>query len=155
MIALGDNFHDLGGPERLAPSDRTTLFDLQRGRDWIWIAATTIPIRAAASAVPLRARVSLGSLIFRHEPKLVPNEGEIAGHLHPCARVHRRGRVMTRRCFASDGQRMILPAFGAYTGGLNIRDPAFIKVFGALAFTAHVIGELRLYSFAAARCRAD
>jgi uncharacterized protein len=155
VIALGDNFHDLGGPERLAAPDRATLFDLQRGRDWIWIAGNHDPDPRGGIGGAFARSVSLGSLVFRHEPKVAPNEGEIAGHLHPCARVHRRGRVMTRRCFASDGQRMILPAFGAYTGGLNIRDAAFIKVFGALAFTAHVIGELRLYSFAAARCRAN
>jgi hypothetical protein len=61
---------------------------------------------------------------------------------------------VTRKCFAADDRRMILPAFGAYTGGLNIRDRAFLAVFGALAFTAHLIGERRLYAFAAARCLA-
>jgi metallophosphoesterase superfamily enzyme len=80
--------------------------------------------------------------------------GEIAGHLHPSARVTQRGHVVTRRCFAASGRRMVLPAFGAYAGGLDIRDRAFAKVFAAHAFTAHLIGERRLYAFAAARCRA-
>ena len=79
----------------------------------------------------------------------------IAGHLHPCARVRRRGRTLMRRCFATDGRRLVMPAFGAYAGGLNIRDAAFIRVFGALAFTAHLIGGKRLYAFAAARCLSD
>ena len=80
--------------------------------------------------------------------------GEIAGHLHPCARVSQRGRVVTRKCFAADEARMIMPAFGAYAGGLNIRDHAFLQVFGALGFTAHLLGDRRLYAFAAARCLA-
>jgi len=60
-----------------------------------------------------------------------------------------------RRCFASDGRRLVMPAFGAYAGGLNIRDQAFAAVFGTLAFTAHVLGEARLYAVAARRCLAD
>ncbi len=96
--------------------------------------------------------VALGPLTFRHEPTGGAADGEIAGHLHSGARVSQRGRTVTRKCFAADGRRMIMPAFGAYTGGLNIRDRAFVKVFGALAFTAHLLGERRLYAFAAARC---
>ena len=63
--------------------------------------------------------------------------------------------MLTRRCFASDGKRLVMPAFGAYTGGLNIRDTAFVTLFGALAFTAHLIGQKRLYAVSAARCLAD
>jgi metallophosphoesterase superfamily enzyme len=66
--------------------------------------------------------------------------------------VTQRGLAVTRKCFVTDGRRLIMPAFGAYAGGLNIRDRAFARVFGALAFTAHLIGERRLYTFAAARC---
>ena len=66
-----------------------------------------------------------------------------------------RGRSVTRKCFAADDRRMILPAFGAYTGGLNIRDRAFANVFGARKVTAHMLGEGRLYAFAAARCLPD
>ena len=81
--------------------------------------------------------------------------GEIAGHLHPVARVSGRGRTVSRRCFASDGVRLVMPAFGAYAGGLNVRDRAFAQVFGSLAFTAHMLGERRLYALAAERCMAD
>ena len=62
---------------------------------------------------------------------------------------------MSRRCFASDGARLVMPAFGAYAGGLNVRDRAFADVFGTLAFTAHMLGEGRLYALAAERCMAD
>jgi metallophosphoesterase superfamily enzyme len=82
-------------------------------------------------------------------------DGEIAGHLHPIARVVQRGRTTSRRCFAGDGRRLVMPAFGAYTGGLNVRDRAFADVFGTLSFTAHMLGERRLYAIAARRCLAD
>ena len=82
-------------------------------------------------------------------------QGEIAGHLHPVARVAGRGRAVSRRCFATDGRRMVMPAFGAYAGGLNVRDRAFANVFDTLAFTAHMLGEQRVYAVAAKRCLPD
>jgi metallophosphoesterase superfamily enzyme len=66
-----------------------------------------------------------------------------------------RGRAVGRRCFATDGRRMVMPAFGAYAGGLNVRDRAFAEVFATLAFTAHLLGEKRVYPVAAARCLPD
>ena len=155
VVALGDNFHDGGGPARLAPDDRADLMALQRGRDWVWIAGNHDPDPRDGIGGAFARSIALGALVFRHEPTPRVALGEIAGHLHPTARVHRRGRTMRRRCFASDGARLVMPAFGAYTGGLNIRDKAFVEVFGALAFTAHVMGEQRVYAFAAARCLAD
>ncbi|MGB7257383.1 MAG: phosphoesterase, partial [Pseudolabrys sp.] len=82
-------------------------------------------------------------------------DGEIAGHLHPVARVAHRGRAVSRRCFAADKSRMVMPAFGAFTGGLNVRDMAFLAVFGTVKFTAHMLGEDRLYAFDAKRCLSD
>jgi uncharacterized protein len=154
VIALGDSFHDGGGPARVMPQDRAALTGLQRGRDWVWIAGNHDPDPAGGIGGAFAQSLSLGPLTFRHEPTEGAADGEIAGHLHPSARVTQRGRTMTRKCFAASDRRMILPAFGAYTGGLNIRDRVFIDVFGALAFTAHLIGERRLYAFAAARCLA-
>jgi uncharacterized protein len=160
VIALGDNFHDGGGPARLAATDRAHLHELQRGRDWVWIAGNHDPDpREGIGGVFARA-LALGPLSFRHEPtegggKSSDFGGEISGHLHPAARIHQRGRTQTRKCFATDSERLVMPAFGAFTGGLNIRNAAFLNVFGALGFTAHLIGQRRLYSFAAARCLAD
>ena len=154
VIALGDSFHDGGGPARVMPQDRAALAALQRGRDWVWIAGNHDPDPARDIGGVFAKGVSLGPLTFRHEPTEGIADGEIAGHLHPSARVAQRGRAVTRKCFATDGRRLIMPAFGAYAGGLNIRDHAFMKVFGALAFTAHLIGDRRLYAFAAARCLA-
>jgi DNA ligase-associated metallophosphoesterase len=166
VIALGDNFHDGGGPARLAATDRAQLHELQRGRDWIWIAGNHDPDPGEGIGGVFARALALGPLSFRHEPTEGGRDGsrgesfgescgEISGHLHPAARIHQRGRTQTRKCFATDGQRLVMPAFGAFTGGLNIRNAAFLKVFGALGFTAHLIGQRRLYSFAAARCLAD
>ena len=78
-----------------------------------------------------------------------------AGYAHAAvARVAQRGRAVSRRCFATDGKALVMPAFGAYTGGLNIRDRAFAAVFGAHKFTAHMLGDNRLYAFAVSRCLA-
>jgi uncharacterized protein len=158
VVALGDNFHDGGGPARLAKSDRAHLLELQRGRDWVWIAGNHDPDPGEGIGGAFARSLALGPLSFRHEPAAGGDggiTGEIAGHLHPAARVHQRGRTLTRKCFATDGTRLVMPAFGAYTGGLNIRNAAFLKIFGALGFTAHLIGQRRLYAFAAARCLAD
>jgi uncharacterized protein len=155
VVALGDNFHDIGGPARLAASDRKSLLDMQRGRDWIWIAGNHDPEPREGLGGVFARSLAVGALQFRHQPKPQRNDGEIAGHLHPSARIHRRGRTLVRRCFATDGKRLVMPAFGAYTGGLNIRDTAFVTIFGALAFTAHLIGQKRLYAVSAARCLAD
>lgn len=155
VIALGDSFHDGGGPARLSNISRAALAALQRGRDWLWIAGNHDPDPAPSIGGSFTGSLVLGPLSFRHEPSPQPSFGEVAGHLHPVARVSGRGRAVSRRCFASDGRRMIMPAFGAYTGGLNVRDRAFIAVFGALAFTAHMLSEHRIYAVPAARCLAD
>jgi len=153
VIALGDSFHDGDGPARLSLEDRDNLHALQRGRDWVWLAGNHDPEPAANVGGTFHAMLTLGPLTFRHIPSGA--EGEIAGHLHPVARVSHRGRAVSRRCFAADKTRMVMPAFGAFTGGLNIRNAAFADVFGTVAFTAHMLGEERLYAFAAKHCLRD
>jgi DNA ligase-associated metallophosphoesterase len=155
VIALGDSFHDGGGPARIGDADRALLAALQCGRDWIWIAGNHDPDPADGIGGRFAEALALGALTFRHEPSAKAIDGEIAGHLHPQARVVRRGRAVSRRCFASDGNRLVMPAFGAYTGGLNVRDRAIAALFGSLAFTAHMLGDRRIYAIAASRCLSD
>jgi uncharacterized protein len=155
VVALGDSFHDGGGPARMAEASRASLTALQRGRDWLWLAGNHDPDPPQGVGGRVAAELAIGSLIFRHEPSPRGGDGEIAGHLHPSARVAQRGRGVARRCFAADAKRMVMPAFGAYAGGLNIRDRAFVALFGALSFTAHLLGAARLYAIPAARCLAD
>jgi DNA ligase-associated metallophosphoesterase len=153
VIALGDSFHDGGGPDRLADADRTQLRALQAHRDWIWITGNHDPEPANNIGGSFGGALAIGALTFRHLPS--GGQGEICGHLHPVARVSHRGRAVSRRCFATDGIRMVMPAFGAYAGGLNIRDAAFADVFDTLAFTAHMLGDQRLYAFPARHCMPD
>jgi DNA ligase-associated metallophosphoesterase len=154
VIALGDSFHDGRGPGRLVDTDRAALGALQRGRDWIWMAGNHDPDPPQGVGGRFVPELKVGSITFRHEPTGKIN-GEIAGHLHPVARVSRRGRAVSRRCFAGDSERLVMPAFGAYAGGLNVRDRAFTQVFATLAFTAHMLGAGRVYAVAAKQCLPD
>jgi DNA ligase-associated metallophosphoesterase len=150
VIALGDSFHDRNAHERLSQPNREVIAALQLRRDWIWISGNHDPALPSDLGGVVAQEVAIGRIVFRHEP--TGAAGEIAGHLHPKARVSTRGRSMERRCFASDGERAIMPAFGAYTGGLNIRDAAFARIFQTLGFVAHVLGDRRLHAIAASRC---
>src|SRR4051794_27951753 len=150
VIALGDSFHDRNAHDRLSASDRNSIAGLQAGCDWIWIAGNHDPDLPSHLGGVVASEVAIGPLAFRHEP--TGASGEIAGHLHPKARVSTRGRSTERRCFACDGQRAVMPAFGAYTGGLSIRDEAFTRIFQTIGFLAHVLGDNRLHTIAASRC---
>jgi DNA ligase-associated metallophosphoesterase len=150
VIALGDSFHDRKAHERLSAPDREAVAALQARRDWIWIAGNHDPALPRDIGGVVASEVAVGGIVFRHEP--TGAVGEIAGHLHPKARVTTRGRSVERRCFASDGTRAVMPAFGAYTGGLSIRDAAFKKIFQTAGFMAHVLGDNRMHAIAASRC---
>jgi len=150
VIALGDSFHDSDAHNRLSRADSEAIVAMQARRDWIWISGNHDPALPSDIGGIVAEEVAVGPIVFRHEPTGAP--GEIAGHLHPKARVATRGRSMERRCFACDGERAVMPAFGAYTGGLSIRDAAFAKIFQTLGFMAHVLGDNRLHSIAASRC---
>lgn len=144
VLALGDSFHDGGGSARLHESDRQVLKSLLRGRTWIWLLGNHDPEPPRDLGGDTVDMLALGGLIFRHEPMEAEAPGEVAGHLHPAAAVTRRGRRIRRRCFVSDGRRLVMPAFGAYAGGLDVSD----AVFGALftdGFTAWLLGRERLY----------
>jgi metallophosphoesterase superfamily enzyme len=125
---------------------------LQAGRDWIWIAGNHDP--AAPSGLPgeHHAALEIGGIALRHEPTAGLGMGEIAGHLHPVARVASRTGTLRRRCFACDGARLIMPAFGAYAGGLNVLDPAFAALFGARERHAHVLGRDAVHTVSPRQC---
>ncbi|ODM70765.1 ligase-associated DNA damage response endonuclease PdeM [Bradyrhizobium elkanii] len=150
VIALGDSFHDRDAHARLSDPDREALAALQLRRNWIWISGNHDPALPSDLGGVVATEVAIGPIEFRHEP--TGAAGEIAGHLHPKARVPTRGRSVERRCFASDGERAVMPAFGAYTGGLSIRDAAFTRIFGSPGFMAHVLGDNRVHAFVASRC---
>jgi len=155
VIALGDSFHDLGADGRMHAEDAAALSGLVASVPrWVWIEGNHDPVPPPRFGGEVAADMRLGPLILRHEPQPGSQPGEVAGHLHPCARVRGRGRSVRRRCFLSDGTRLILPAFGAYAGGLNCRDAAYTRCFGR-APDAWVIGRERVYPVPAKRCVAD
>jgi DNA ligase-associated metallophosphoesterase len=146
VIALGDSFHDVGGPDRLGDDERETLRRVQAGRNWIWITGNHDRSLPECIGGDVMNETTLGPLALRHEPV----EGaacEVAGHLHPVGKVVMRGRGVRRRCFLTDGQRCVMPAFGAYAGGLNACDAAFKPLFPN-GFTAHLIGTERIFAIA-------
>jgi len=146
VIALGDSFHDGEGPDRLPDAARDRLSNFMSRAEWIWIEGNHDPDVPAWLGGKATCEIAIGGLVFRHEPR-ADTAGEIAGHLHPCATVTRRGHSMRRRCFVSDGVRLVMPAFGAYTGGLNVRDPAFQSLFGT-SYLAYALGGRRVYAVA-------
>jgi len=153
VVSLGDSFHDGEGSARLPELFRSALAALMAGRDWLWVSGNHDPEPPANVGGDSVLEVSYGAVQLRHEPSLAAGEGEIAGHLHPCARIVQRGRSVRRRCFATDGSRMVMPAFGSYTGSLNVLDRAFAGLFRRDGFVAHMLGEDRTYAISGKRLR--
>lgn len=151
VILLGDSFHDSKSIRRMAPDDRARLDRLAQGRDWVWLEGNH-DIRALAGALDdlpgeIVETLALGSLNLIHEPQGQPKAGEVAGHLHPAARVAAYGRSVRRPCFVTDGRRAVLPAFGAFTGGLDVKDPAIAGLFGDAPLAA-ALGRDKVHALA-------
>jgi len=153
VISLGDSFHDSWGAERLPGAFREMLLALMAGRDWFWIAGNHDPRPPADLPGTTVAELAIAALRFRHEPQAGAPDGEIAGHLHPCARIFQRGRSLRRRCFAGDGARLIMPAFGAYTGSLNILDRAYAGLFRRESLMAYMLGDSGVFPIAGSLLR--
>jgi len=148
VIALGDSFHDVKAADRLDTDEKAMLAAQVNRTDWIWIEGNHDPHPPAWLGGTVTAEIAIGGLVFRHEPSAQPQPGEIAGHLHPCATVSLRGKSLRRRCFAADAMRLVMPAFGAYAGGLDVRDEAIANLFDG-AFAAYMLGGRRVYAVAA------
>lgn len=144
VIALGDSFHDRAAETRISERDLASLRLLQRGRDWLWVTGNHDPVISREMGGATMAMLSLAGVALRHEPDPDEPGCEIAGHLHPAAKVRMRGRALRRRCFAFSERRCIMPAMGAYAGGLNLRDAAFRPLFRE-GVTAHMLGDGRLF----------
>lgn len=155
VVALGDSFHDMQAETRMDMEDAARLAMLSHCAEWIWIAGNHDPVPSRRFGGTVAHELRVGPLTFRHEPQRAPATGEIAGHLHPCAAVRIRGRRLRRRCVASDGTRAILPAFGAYAGGLNVLDEAYEALLPGLAFHAWMMGARTVVPVAARRLEGD
>ena len=156
VIALGDSFHDSRAGERIGAEDRRMIAALQLRRDWIWITGNHDRILPRRLPGESSAELSIGAIVFRHEPVAGAGTGEIAGHLHPVARVAGRGSSVRRRSFVANGARCVLPAFGAFAGGLNLVDRAFEPLFrGRASILAYVMGRDAIYAVPRALCLPD
>lgn len=129
VVLLGDTFHDRKAEGRLAADDAARLRALAVGRTLVWVIGNHDADGPKALPGQVEDELRLGGFNLRHEPRGGPQPGEVAGHLHPAAKVKAPRGVVRRRCFITDGERVILPAFGAYAGGLNVRDAAFAGMF--------------------------
>lgn len=154
VVALGDSLHDRWAGLRMTEPLRQEIRRIQSGRSFIWIAGNHDPLPHDLGGECMET-LAVGRLTFRHLPGEAPASGEVCGHLHPAARVAVRGRGVRRRCFVTDGRRMVMPAFGAYAGGLSVRDPAISSLFPPWGFTAHLLGAHRTYELPAAACLGD
>lgn len=157
VICLGDSFHDNGGATRLGEAERSRIAALQRGRAWYWISGNHDSQLPADGCIggEIVDKMALEGLLFRHEPAAGPQRGEVAGHLHPSAKVRGRGRSVRRRAFATDGDRLVMPAFGVLAGGLNVLDRAFFSLFRPPRARAFMLGDGRLFPVAFASLSRD
>jgi DNA ligase-associated metallophosphoesterase len=153
VLCLGDSFHDGGGADRMPQPYRDRLLAMMAGREWIWIAGNHDPAAPGDLPGTIADEIAIGRLLFRHEPRPGAAAGEIAGHLHPGAVIVQRGRAVRRRCFATDGERLVMPAFGAFTGMLNVLDGAYRSLFRWESFVAHMLGAERVYALSRSRLR--
>jgi uncharacterized protein len=179
LVFLGDSFHDSDGETRLVGSHGAILRRLTSAYDTIWICGNHDPEPPQDIGGHGADMLMLGPLALRHEPirhstspphpsrakknaiHLLPrggwrdfpasNQFEIAGHLHPGCGINQRGRRIYGKCFVSDDTRLIMPAFGAYTGGLSVNSPAFKDLFKMETAQALMIGRAALHRFPLAR----
>lgn len=152
VICLGDSIHDPDACGRIDAEDAALIARMTGARDWIWIAGNHDPDPPAAWGGRTFRELAIGPICFRHQASnTMPEAGtaEVSGHFHPTASVATRAARVSGRCFASDGLRAVLPAFGAYAGGLNVLDPAIARLFGA-AFDVVMLGRRRLFTFSSA-----
>lgn len=154
ILFLGDAFHDREASRRMSEADRQALEDLGRAADLVWITGNHDPEPDADLPGEAADEVRLGDLVLRHEPLPAPAPGEIAGHLHPCARIATPRGAVRRRCLVTDGERAILPAYGAFTGGLNVLDPAFSGLFRKSPVVA-ALGDSRVHAAGIRSLRPD
>lgn len=140
IIALGDSFHDGQARERLDEQDAKAIAALTAACEFIWIIGNHDPHPPQDLGGSIADEVSLGRLVFRHEPARDAAPGEVIGHFHPCAAIRARGRHLRRPCFVTDGARLILPSFGAYTGGLNVLDNAYAEILSG-PLSAFLLGR--------------
>ncbi|MEA2768078.1 MAG: uncharacterized protein QOD93_1040 [Acetobacteraceae bacterium] len=146
VVALGDSFHDASGSTRLPATEQSRLNAMTGAHRFIWVQGNHDPTPPAGLGGEWVEAFAAGPMVFRHQAISVAEPAEIVGHHHPKATVQARSGSVSRPCFVFDGKRLMMPAFGAYTGGLDVLDPAINRLFprGGRVF---LLGRDRLFSF--------
>jgi DNA ligase-associated metallophosphoesterase len=149
VVALGDSFHDPSGFDRMHPADAARLHAMARAVHFVWVLGNHDPVPAPGLDGLVCGCWRLDGLDFCHQAR--PGHGpELVGHHHPKAHIPTRAGGVTRPCFVLDENRLMLPALGAFTGGLDVRSPAIAGIFPDGA-RAYLLGPTRLFSFALPR----
>ena len=130
LYCLGDSFHDRFGCERLPGQARTLLSEMTSSLDWTWIVGNHDPGFADHCGGTLVEEAEVAGLILRHEAVRDDARPEVSGHFHPKYRMHLKGRHVSRRCFVESATKLILPAFGSLTGGLDASHPEIVRNVG-------------------------
>jgi DNA ligase-associated metallophosphoesterase len=146
VVALGDSFHDAGGSGRLPATEQQRLQAMTQAHRFIWVQGNHDPTPPDGVGGEWTEHYATGAMMFRHQALAAADAGEVVGHHHPKATIEARSGSVSRPCFVFDGRRLMMPAFGAYTGGLDVRDPAINRLFphGGRVF---LLGKERLFSF--------
>jgi DNA ligase-associated metallophosphoesterase len=150
LYCLGDSFHDRFGCERLPNNARELLCALTSKLDWTWIIGNHDPAFTDNCGGRIEQEADVAGIILRHEAIRNEPRPEISGHFHPKLRVHMRGRLVSRRCFVTSRSKIIMPAFGSLTGGLDARHPEILgSVGGDAAALVPVADRLLRFPLAA------
>ena len=155
VVALGDSLHEPEAALRIDPDDLAILAILQEDRDWIWVTGNHDPVIDARLGGRTVETLRIGGITLTHAPTAGHVTHEIAGHLHPAAKLSVFGHSVRRPCFVGNGRRLVLPAFGAYAGGLNVLDAAFEPLFGNDGLRIWMLGQEGVYPVAARQLGTD
>ncbi len=155
VIALGDSLHDAGAGDRIGRDDLDILHIMQEDRRWIWVTGNHDPALGKKFGGEVVDELDLCGLKLRHIPSQGRVTHEIAGHMHPAAKLSLYGSSLRRPCFVGNGLRLVLPAFGAFAGGLNVLDEAFVPLFGDDGLSVWMLGQEGLYPVATRQLRGD
>lgn len=146
VVALGDSFHDATGSGRLPATEQQRLNAMTQAHRFIWVQGNHDPAPPHGLAGDWVESYVVGPMVFRHQAVDAAAPGEIVGHHHPKAMVRAPAGTVSRPCFVADGRRLMMPALGAYTGGLDVRNPAISQLF-PLGGRLFLLGKERLFSF--------
>ena len=148
VVALGDSFHDANGPARLGIEEHQMINQVRVQAEWIWIIGNHDSELPPNWPDHVMQEYYIGNVVLRHEAaELKDGDVEITGHFHPKALAKVRGKNISKRCFAFDSTRMIMPAFGSYTGGLNVLEAPVREVFQERPFNTLMMGSKGLFSY--------